>query len=145
MILFRTFPDSDLILTGTGLASFTPCCIPHHQNSDLPQHSILGAYLGQLKGSASCGNGSGRDVTSSYLARNLRSCSTSIPLSPSLCPPVRWHTTSILSEPGCISLVHGCTVGNGGRCVSLGKAPEWKVTLLSGISFSFYRVISTIH
>lgn len=145
MLLFRTLPDSDLILTGTGLASFTPCCIPHHQNSDLPQHSILGAYLGQLKGSASYGNGSGRDVTSSYLARNLRSRSTSIPSSPSLCRPVRWHTTSILSEPRRISLVRGCAVGKGGRHVSLGKGPKWKVTLLSGISFSFHRVVSTIH
>jgi hypothetical protein len=153
MILFRTSPDSDFIFIGTGLASFTPFCIPRHQNSDLSQHSILGAYLGRLKGSVSYGNGSGRHVTSSYSARNLRRSSTrnlrrrstSIPSSPSLCPPVRWHTTSIPSEPRCMSLVRGCTVGKGGRHVLLGQGSRRIVTLLSGISFSFHKVVSPIH
>lgn len=135
--------DSDLVRIGTGSVSFTPICTPRHQGLGLSQHSILGTRLNQWKGSGICGNGSGRHATNSCSARHLRGSSTLKHSSPTLCLFVQWHMTSTLSERECMFIARGCAVTRSGHHASLGQVLEWTGTLLSGTSFSFYRVAPT--
>jgi len=140
-----TIPDPDLARIGIGSVSFTLHCIPRYQVLGLSQHSTSGTRPNRRKGSGFCRNGSGRRVTSFCSAHQLRGTSISKPLSPSLCLFARWHTTSILSGHKDMSPARGCVDGGDGRCALLAQDLGWRVTLLSGTSFSFYRVVPTIH
>jgi len=116
-----TIPDADLARIDIGSVSFTLLCIPRYQVLGLSQRSTSGAHLNRWKGSGFCGNGSGRRVTRSCSAHQLRGTTISNPLSPILCLFARWHTTSTLSGHKDMSLARVCTDGGGGRCALLGK------------------------
>lgn len=113
-------------------------------SSGLSQYLISGIHPNLWKDTGFCGNGSGRHATNSCSTRHLRGSSTMKPLSPTLCPFVRWRTTSTSSERKCTSLARGCTGGGGGHHASPDQGSEWRATLSSETSSSFCRVVYTI-